>query len=177
MVSAAVESVDSPPLDVGPPEHAGSVPAVDSMPAADVDGALSTTVGKISSAEGSELEQPVGVAGEQGAAVTGVVEETTGAVEDAAVDVPGAKAPSSAALSEVPEVGGVDQAGVTVDNATEVSMAPCVYGRVSRDSCIGLSYCRGSVEGVFHFFIVCLCLLQGHELSRVSQQGGSRCSG
>jgi len=121
MVSSAAESIDSPPLDVGSPlEHMGSVPAVDVAPATGVDGLVATVVDEVSPVEEGELEQAVGLAGEQDASITGVVQETAGVVEDAAVDVPGLLEPSLAAPSDVPGVDFVDQP--TVDDVAEVSM-------------------------------------------------------
>ncbi len=117
-------SRDNAQLDLGsPPGYAEekSLPAVVSSPAAGVGGAT-TTVDQVSLVEGGGMEQPGGLAVEQGAAVAGVVEGTAVFAQDAAVGVPGLLEPSPAVPSEavVPEVDAVVSAGV---EATEAACA------------------------------------------------------
>ncbi len=118
MVSAAAESVDSLPLDVvSPVEHAGCVPTVDTAPAA-VGDEVAAAVDEVSPVERGAVEQAGGLAVEQEADVTDVVNAAK-AAGDSPVEVSGPPSgPSLGVPSGMPEVDVVDQAG------PEVSVAP-----------------------------------------------------
>ena len=171
--AAAGESVDSPQLDLDPlPEPAESVPAVSSTPAAEVDGATAAAVvDQESPVDGEEVEQPIGLAGEEGAAVADVVVETAEAVEGGAVDVPGPSEPSLAVASHVPEVEGVDESTAMVDDVAEVRMTSRGHG----EEAVMFSVKDGSsvvVAFAVHFLCVSLTsvLFQKEKLYHLAQQ-------